>query len=239
MQADRSKTPDWPPVPDTINVGTPTDSQKENQQIAVRGKEHYPECVFIPGVGYSKNLQPEEEVNQHSGSTSENTKKERIADAHRSLPPIPGSEVQQSQDPNAQSTDGPLAWVSRAANCGPGPFIPMCHSSDEGEDIQSSHFYDDIDHIRKIAQERALMIKRLEEEQSDIELAKRLLGIKDETRNSLGEMPDLIPNETEVKSNTENEEDVGLDREEVKTKSKRWKKKSKKDAKGRINFDLS
>ena len=63
---------------------------------------------------------------------------------------------------------------------GPGPFIPMRHHErQESDEIPTAHFYDDIDNIRKIAQERALMIKRLQEEEAavwDLLLVKHCVG---------------------------------------------------------------
>ena len=118
----------------------------------------------------------------------------KVCDPHRSLPPIPGD-----ADPRSAIPDVPLAWVSRATPHGTGPFIPMCESHENVDDMMNSHFYDDIDQIRKVAQERAMMIKRLEEEEARVHCTDRASG-KMEARNSLGDMPDLIPSAVDCKA---------------------------------------
>ena len=117
----------------------------------------------------------------------------KTCDPHRSLPPIPGVGA---QGPGV--ADVPLAWVSKAMPHGTGPFIPMCQSTEDMDDLIKSHFYDDIDQIRKVAQERAMMIKRLEEE-AKVHCGENAAG-KVEGRNSLGYMPDLIPSTDDCKT---------------------------------------
>ena len=133
-----------------------------------------------------------------SGETALNVKESdanrqvKTCDPHRSLPPIPG-------DPGTVVPVAPLAWVSRATPHGTGPFIPMCQSTEDIDDLMKSHFYDDIDQIRKVAQERAMMIKRLEEEEARVHYPDHAVG-KVEGRKSLGDMPDLIPNTDDCKT---------------------------------------
>ena len=89
--------------------------------------------------------------------------------------------------------------MSRATPHGTGPFIPMCQSTEDIDDLIKSHFYDDIDQIRKVAQERAMMIKRLEEEEAKVNCPDSGAG-KTSGRVSLGDMPDLIPNSDDCKT---------------------------------------
>ena len=123
---------------------------------------------------------------------SDANKSVKTCDPHRSLPPIPGGAC-------SVVSVAPLAWVSRATPHGTGPFIPMCQSTEDIDDLMKSHFYDDIDQIRKVAQERAMMIKRLEEEEARIHCPDHTVG-KVEGRNSLGDMPDLIPSTDDCKT---------------------------------------
>ena len=161
---------DWPPVPNSIDsVGS--------QSL---------KSVFLGTEGSNTVKEAVAEQDQKT------RKPEKPNDPHRSLPPIPGG-----WDPGSDLPNAPLAWVSRAVARGTGPYIPMCQSSEDIDDMVKSHFYDDIDQIRKIAQERAMMIRRREEEEARQHSTDQLGSV--EERISIGEMPDLIPNAVEFR----------------------------------------
>ena len=111
----------------------------------------------------------------------------------------------------------------------------MCDPNQMDNDLTSAHFYDDIDQISKVAKERAMMIKRLEEEE-----ARQVTfeGSGDDNVRSGGwYMPDLIPSEQETKTIADADEVSELDRNDTKMSSKRLKKAAIQEDKGmRIFF---
>lgn len=196
-QVHRSQTPDWPPIPDASEF-------LGNQSL---------KNVFLGNENSTTSGEKATIKDQ------EIAKEGIVCDPHRSLPPIPGD-----ADPSTTIPDVPLAWVSRATAHGTGPYIPMCPASDDVDDMEKSHFYDDIDQIRKVAQERAMMIKRREEEEARMNSADRAVG-KVEERNSAGDMPDLIPSNTNAKfadmgKEQNHERDEGVLTEQAKSNGK-------------------
>eukprot|EP00794_Sanderia_malayensis_P002458 gene2458-2831_t len=192
-----------------INVD---DVEKDLKELAENKATVLGNEVAIPGNQEPLSAVNNTEVKQH--------------DPHRSLPPIPGE----------SSSEFSLSWVTKAAIVGPGPFIPMCPGN--SDEIPTAHFYDDIDNIRKIAQERAEMIKRLQDEDQATNDKEAV------TRTSLGEMPDVIPNLGESGSSI-GVEDVGeFASERNKSNKKKSKKKknqikSGKDKKSKENIETS
>ena len=239
----RSATPDWPPVPAALANGiadqhmkneavleNEVSAQSSNRDIGVEqgNNNRHNETALDSndrmdeqGCG-NKDVLPVDGV----PGTGPGSKSKRGNDPHRSLPPIPGSENVSSAAPDCL-----LSWVTKSASVGPGPYIPRCGPEQYCDEIPAAHFYDDIDNIRKIAQERAAMIQRLQEENPDQESA----SVRDASRprTSLGEMPDVIPVVVDVSAETGRlgESEVG---HEDPDKKKKKKKKLSKDKKGKF-----
>ncbi|XP_065063735.1 uncharacterized protein LOC135690187 [Rhopilema esculentum] len=225
-EIDRSKTPEWPPVPDSAVSPEPPsmDDVESKDQSSLQNN-----AQFLGNENSGNSVRETEITGTNTEIKSQLTVQIGAYNPHRSLPPIPGGHT---PDVSSLKDGCPLAWVSRAMHVGTGPYIPMCDPSEIDDDLTSAHFYDDIDQISKVAKERAMMIKRLEEEEA------RQVTLEgsgdDNVRSGGGYMPDLIPSEQESKRIADATEVSELDRNDVKMSSKRMKKAAKQDDKASI-----